>query len=354
MAQQSNLPPKLTEHTPWEESKRPIWLSTHFMLRRNANNYRFPHKLDDGQSSQIRDILSNQIHSASLLKSPQIISGEDLSPTDREYLFEHFLVLEGLDLHTKGQAAIIDDSLQFFGLINHGDHLALQVVENSKNWEGAWRLLNSLEEQLGSSLDYAFSDKFGFLTSDPCHCGTGLIVQVFMHLPAIMQMGGAKKAFEEELDPNIFPREMGGNNSEFIGDLVILQNKYSIGLTEDTLLSSLHASATRLQKAEETLRHHISETNHTEMKDKVCRAYGLLSHSYKLETKEVLSALSMIKLGLHLKWISNISDQKLNEIFFKCRRAHLLYSKDPLPQEDIPHERATYLNESLKDVKIYI
>ncbi len=86
------------------------------------------------------------------------------------------------------------------------------------------------------------------------------------------------------------------------------------------------------------------------LKDKMSRAYGLLLHSYQLETKEALNALSQIKLGIDLGWIQGINDQEINELLFRCRRAHLAQSheKISLHTKDLSEARAAYLHEKLQ------
>jgi protein arginine kinase len=92
------------------------------------------------------------------------------------------------------------------------------------------------------------------------------------------------------------------------------------------------------------------------MKDQISRAYGLILHSYQLQTKEALNALSLIKLGIDLDWIDGITDRELNALFFQCRRAHLseilgVHLTDP---QEISRKRAEYVHKHIQSIRLKI
>jgi protein arginine kinase len=144
------------------------------------------------------------------------------------------------------------------------------------------------------------------------------------------------------------------NQDELIGDFLILKNNYTLGLTEESILRDLHLTATKLILAEQTQRLRYKESASAEAKDAMARAYGLLMHSYQLQTKETLQAISQIKLGVNLGWIQGIQDEEVNEIFFRCRRAHLqqVNKEPPLDKKELAHARAAYLHEKLKSATL--
>ena len=146
-----------------------------------------------------------------------------------------------------------------------------------------------------------------------------------------------------------------GNPNEIIGDILMIQNNYTLGLTEENILSSMRSFITKIISEETNARHQIKRSDSADLKDKVSRAFGILIHSYQIEAIEALNALSLLKLGLEANWISGIDMQKLNELFFTTRRSHLLYdSKEKINQEEIPHKRAEKIHRALKDVKLLI
>jgi protein arginine kinase len=87
----------------------------------------------------------------------------------------------------------------------------------------------------------------------------------------------------------------------------------------------------------------------------VSRAYGILVHSYQIDAIEALNALSLLKLGIDMGWVSGIDNKSVNVLFFNCRRAHLLCKhQESIAKEEIAHKRSEYIHKSLKNVQLTI
>ncbi|MES2121825.1 MAG: protein arginine kinase, partial [Chlamydiota bacterium] len=142
---------------------------------------------------------------------------------------------------------------------------------------------------------------------------------------------------------------------ELIGDILVISNVFTLGVNEENILQSIQSVSMRLMALEKTLRAHLLTEDHAEIKDQISRAFGLLLHSYQLQTKEALDALSLIKLGVNLDWISGITDDQLNTLFFKCRRAHLLQTLGETQTSDPQHiarKRAEFLHKNMQGVTL--
>lgn len=344
----------LIENTPWQEDKNPIWLASSLISIRNFNKYKFPSKLSETEAKTLLGIVQNAIGKSSELKNPAFLPAEEISALDKELLFEHFLCMESFQNATAGQGFIVDDSYRLLALLNWKNHLQLYYLDNNPDIEGSWARLSKLEMDVGKALDYAYSPKFGYLTADPTQCGTALLAQQYLHLPALIHTEQLKDILTKQLDEDIEAMGLEGPLDEPIGDIVILRNRYTLGLGEETILHELQATAMKLMASEKTLRDHLKSENNAEIKDLISRAYGLLIHSYQLQTKEALSALSLIKLGIDLGWISGISDTKINQIFFQCRHAHLAHffdQKTTDPQE-MARWRAEFIHKELQGLKL--
>ena len=71
-------------------------------------------------------------------------------------------------------------------MINEEDHLRLQAILPGLQAENAWAAVNALDDELGASVAYAHSDKWGFLTACPTNVDTGLRLSILIHLPALV------------------------------------------------------------------------------------------------------------------------------------------------------------------------
>lgn len=355
MTKKTNLPAFLLEHNPWETKCNPIWLETSFLLHRNLAKSHFPPKMNEHEFEQTLSLIKKKLLQCSLLKNPIDLNIEGLSVLDKEFLCEHFFRSDAMQNTLSHQGFVIDQTSQFLGVLNNGDHLQLQLIDTTGKWENSWNTLSQIESTIGETLDFAYSAKFGFLTSDPTLCGTGLIIQAYLHLPALIHLKQLDEVLVKQKEDGVAALGISGNLEEAIGDLIVVTNTYTLGVSEENILHSVHSMAMKLMAMENTLRSHVQSENDADIKDQIARAYGLLLHSYQLQTKEALNALSLMKLGVQLGWIDGITDTKLNSLFFQCRRGHLLHHLN-LPQQtdvqDIGKMRANFLHRNMQKVTL--
>ena len=354
MKEKINLPPALLEHIPWENETNLIWPASSFILHRNLSQYRFPAKMSASELQQTLLLLQQALIESSALNHPVFFHAEEVDAIDKEFLFEHFLCMEGFQNTLAGQGFLIDQTSQFFSMLNIQDHLQIQLIDCTGAWEQTWNILNQLETKLSTGIEFAYNSKFGYLTSDPRLAGTGLTVLVYLHLPALIHTGQLEETLLKHKQEEITATSMEGTLTEIAGDILVLKNTYTLGVSEETILHLLHATAMKLMAIEKNLRVHIKNHQTPEIKDLISRAFGLLLHSYQLQTKEAMYALSMLKLGLDLRWIKNTTNQKLNEALFACRKAHLLHKlkNKQIPSEEIPHQRAQFLHQLMDGVEL--
>lgn len=348
------LPDYLFPHIPWEPSADPVWPATTFLLRRNLSKQLFPAKLKENAARLIEEQIKSALFSSSLLEDPRFLPAEALSALEKEFLFEQFICQESFQNCLAGQGFVVEKSSRLLALLNFQDHLHLHFVDCQKDLEKSLHSLFALEQALSKSLSFAFSPKFGYLTSDPSYCGTGLQVTAFLHLPALIHTEKLLDTLAKQNDECIEAFSLQGNLDEFLGDILVLRNRFTLGVTEENSLLSVHNAAMQLVVLEKALRARIKEDKESSLIDNVGRAFGLLMHSYHLQTKETLNALSLMKLGIQLGWISGVSDQTINKVFFQCRKAHLSYlSATPtIEPKELSKKRAELVRRELASMQL--
>lgn len=347
--------PILKQKQPWVDNHNDIWLASSINLYRNVENFKFPGKMTAVRRKQIIPLLTKELLKDSQLKKPTFIKAEDVSPVEKEYLVEHFLSTYSFQEAHSGEGFIVDDSGHFLATINIHDHLHLELIDIRGELEHAWNKLVKIEMHLGKSIAYAFSPRFGFLTSNPAHCGTALIVSLFLQPTALIHSGKIEEEIENNMNKTIAITGLQGSPTEIIGDVLTVSNNYTLGFNEENIISSLRTFATKLLAAEGGMRNEIKQSESAEIKDKVSRAFGVLMHSYQIEAVEALNAISLLKLGSELGWLSGTRTSTLNELFFNCRRGHLLRNfGEEISQEELSHKRAEFIHSTLKDVQLKI
>ncbi len=352
MAKNPHLPPTLLDHTLWEKQSNPIWLGTSFSLHRNLARSFFPGKLAQAELQRTLLSLCDGLLTLPQLNHASLLKAEELTPMDKEYLYEHFLSSRSFENTSNGQGFIVDDSGQFLALLNIQDHLQIQWSDSEGTWESAWERLSKIEAELSKRAEFAYSPRFGYLTSDPHLCGTGLIVKAYLHIPALIHSKKLQELLQQEKEESVEATGLGEHEDLWIGDILILRNRFTLGVSEENILSTIHGAAMKWMGAEKSIRKELASQENSAIKDEVCRAYGLLTHSYELKTQEVLEALSLLNLGCDLNWVTGISPMQLDTLFFRCQRAHLLNTleKQEATASEIPHLRAQFLHEQMRPV----
>lgn len=343
MENNSSLPPKILSKSPWSNARDPIWPATSLAIHRNIHSYCFPKKLSEVEAGQILEMIIGA--AKKVLDAPFIIKGETLSPQDKELLFEHFLLQESFENFGSKNGFLLEEKSNLLALINIEDHLTLQILEPSTPVQEIWKRLSSIDQAISKHLHFAFSPRFGYLTSELTSCGTGLVAVAFLHVPALLH-SGAFQEWLEKIPQDIKVRGLG-QNGEYLADLLLIENKFKLGIWEGTILNTIEKTAQTLVEEEKRIRLQLNTQSCDFLKDKIGRALGLLKHSYSLQIQEALAALSLVHLGKELGWIEGNPETSFHSLFFDCGRGHL-QTKCPSGQKDIPQLRSKFLQDKFQ------
>ncbi len=330
-------------HAPWNHNKNAIWLATTLRLCRNIEKFKFPQKLEAEKKEHLLQSTSKAALQAKNLVKPYILKADEISPSEKEFLIEHFLLSEGFHETGHGAAFCLDDTGETIVTFNINEHLQIQCTDCAGDIEKTWAKVASLEKDLSTDNNFAFSSKFGFLTADPLHCGTGLIVSAYLHIPALIHQQQLSQHLNGKMEGTV-SSGLQGSPDEFVGDILMLRNSHTIGLNEESIISNMRNAILHIVVAEKDARSKVKATQSIDFKDHICRAIGLVKHSYRLDAQEALSALSFLKLGIELGWVKGMSVEEINTLFFESRRSHLTYVLNKISgDEDIAVRRAEYL-----------
>lgn len=344
MELESFEPSKTILEAPWDKNENVIWLASTLRIHRNIDKFKFPSKLEDERKKHLRELVANELMDLKEIPQSYSIKAEDLSPLEKDFFLEHFLIFDGFHEGRQGNAFVLDPTGQFIALLNVKDHLQLQLTDCSGDLEKTWSKLIAIENGVSSKFKFSFSQKFGFLTSDPALCGTGLVVSAFLHLPALIHLGKIQDFSEQIKNDGVVSFGLQGDPEELVGDMLVIRNSHTLGLNEESILGLVRSTILKLLVAEKSARTSIAKEHNTSVIDAISRSLGILKFSYQLETVEALYAISHVKLGIELGWIQGMSVQEVNKLFFGCRRAHLNYNlHEKIPHEQIAAKRADFL-----------
>ncbi|MEF9496768.1 protein arginine kinase [Chlamydia sp. 04-14] len=318
------------------------WPITTFSLSRNLSIAKFLPCLSREKKQEILEAIVSHFNHIEGFDEFLILPLKDAPAWQKEFLIEHFLFPYDLTGNPEGEALIVNRSGTILAAINFRDHLILHTIDFTSEPEKALDHLVRLDTYLNEKLEFAFSSDFGFLTTNPRECGTGLKSQCFLHAPALVYSQELNDIIDEDTEVScsgMLPATPG-----YIGNMLVLSNKCSLGLTEEQILSSLRIWSSKISVAEGSAKKKHTEQNAGELKNHILRALGLLTHSYHLDLQETLDALSWIQLGISLGWIRGAENSPIwNPVFWQARRGHLALTKQPENNKNLQKEVITQL-----------
>lgn len=343
MGPSSKLPRAFLAKAPFGEEGDDIWMATTFSFKRNLRPFLFPAKMDAALANQMLPVVKEGALHLQGWQNPMYLAGKELDPLDKEYLFEHFLLVEGFDHLAPEYGFIVDDQGLMLCSINVKDHLNIRVVDFQNRFDEGLKRINEAEKGLSKELETACSPRFGFLTANLGECGTAFFVMAYLHLPALVHTGKLIDAIKK-IDEGVLVSSMEGMIDHPPGDLITLTNRYTLGVTPESTAALINQTALLLVNLEREARNELKAKGHIEIKDLIARNTALLLHSYQLETKEALLALSLACLGIDLEMCTGVDKKKVLQAFAKVRRAHLCYQENESDIADVLTNRAKFLH----------
>ena len=172
-----------------------VVISTRIRLARNINDMPFESKCSKENMKKIIDKMANITNNIGY--NLKLLRLKDMDDITKLSLVEKRLISpEFISSKNEEGAILINDDENICIMINEEDHLRIQVFSCGLDLENTLNLAIEIDERLNSQIDYAYNDKYGFLTNCPTEAGTGMKASVMLHLPALTETGNIRKILE--------------------------------------------------------------------------------------------------------------------------------------------------------------
>lgn len=298
-----------------------VVVSTRIRLARNLNKIPFESKCSKKDMEKIIDkmanITTNIGYNLKLLKLKDMDSITKLSLVEKRLISPEFIS----NKNEEG-AILINDDENICVMINEEDHLRIQVFSSGLETKALLDLAVELDSKINECIDYAYNDKFGFLTNCPTDAGTGMRASVMLHLPALTTTGNIRKILEIINNFGMNIRGIYGERSTSQGDLYQISNKQSLGISEKDIIKNLELITDKVIEQERLARKHLGK-NSIELEDNLYRAFGILNNCKKLSLNEAKELISKVKLGTDLGIIKEMTDTKVSKLNLYIKNANL-------------------------------
>lgn len=320
----------------WMEGSGPdcdVVISSRVRLARNVAGIAFPWAQDQDAAerilAQVQDALGTGIgdreqeqEQQGALAGLHLVRLADLGLLQRQVLVEKHLISPQHARSDFGAVAIRDDQAISL-MINEEDHLRIQVLFPALQLSEAFDLCIAVDDALEDRIDYAWDQRFGYLTACPTNTGTAMRASVMLHLPGLVMTNQARRLTGLISKLNCVVRGMYGEGSEAAGNIFQVSNQITMGQSEDDVLTGLISLTTRLVQEEREARGSLLAEMKPHLEDRVWRAWGTLTCARVLTSREALQCVSDLKLGSALNIIKGLDPKTLNAIMFMIRPAYL-------------------------------
>jgi protein arginine kinase len=263
-------------------------------------------------------------------------------------LVEKHLISPMLAEESRHGAVLLNKDESVSIMINEEDHIRIQVLFPGLQMKQAWELANEIDDWLESHLNFAFDEKCGYLTSCPTNVGTGIRASVMLHLPALAMTQQLNRLLPAITQVGLAVRGIYGEGSEALGQLYQVSNQVTLGLDENEILENLQGVVRQMIEHEHTARGRLQEVSLIQLEDRVHRSYGTLAHCRIIDSKEAMSLLSDVRLGIDLGFIRGVSASVMNELMVMIQPGFLQqYAGERLNAEQRDIRRARLIRERL-------
>lgn len=337
------------------ESYHGIIISSRIRLARNLKRYKFPSKMHPDEARLMIQDVKEAIDTATS-SSGSIFDEIDMDTVpqlDKIAMMERHIISPNFIREKLPTALILSKDEGISVMLNEEDHIRIQSMATglslNQALENAYRVDKLFEEKL----DIAYDHKLGYLTACPTNVGTGLRASYMIHVPALETTGKLKFLLDAIGKFGLTVRGMYGEGTDAQGSLFQVSNQITLGLTDEEIINNLTSVTKQIVEQEIIVRNKLMKEKQLEFEDAVYRSYGILKHVRILTSKEAMTLLSDIKLGLELGIIRIAEEKDINifDLMTCIQPANLQKHEDKvLSIEDRDIARATYIRENLPDL----
>lgn len=308
-----------------EGAESDVVISSRVRIARNIRNLPFPLMADPGQSQSAMDQLLGVAESGRLNGLGQLeqIRLTELTELEKLVLVEKHLISPNLANESRNGALILGPREDISIMINEEDHLRIQCLCSGFQVREAWDTANKIDDIFEEQVDYAFDEKYGYLTSCPTNVGTGIRASVMMHLPALVMAGQINRILSAVTQVGLAVRGLYGEGSEATGNLFQVSNQITLGQSEQEVIENLFQVVRQMIEHEKAARNRLLAESRVRVEDRVRRSYGILTQAIIVDSKEASQRLSDLRLGVHLGLLPQHGERILNELLVSTQPGFL-------------------------------
>lgn len=327
-----------------------VVITSRIRVARNVKNILFDPKKDLAK----REELINRVAGALMpLGKFKVYKISNLSEVDSKVMFGKHLISKELLSNKQTGAVIIKNDEKVSVMVNEEDHIREQCILPGLQLDKAFSIINEVDDELSNALNFAYNEKYGYLTSCVSNVGTGLRASVMLFLPALTLQSEIDGIISAVKAKGLTVRGVTGEGSSSLGYMYQISNAISIGISEREIISMVISAVTRICELEKIARKKILDTNPEYVTDLSWRAYGILTNCFTIDYEEFMKLAGEVKLGIALGLIVLTDNTFIDKLVDYCSDSAIIkMCGKNLNEDEIGKFRAAYLYKNLKNFRI--
>jgi len=244
---------------------------------------------------------------------------DQLGPAEKAFLLDARVISVEQAEGRPGAAVLLEPDAILSIMINEEDHIRIQVLKSGLATEETWQLADWVDDVLAKSLEYGYSERYGYLTASVSNVGTGLRVSAMMHLAGLAMTNRVQATLRAAHDLGVSIRGMYGEGSRSVGDLYQVSNEVTLGLPEREIVQRVASVAEYLLGEERLARKELLSEAMKRLLENAGKALNSLKYARSVSPEKAIMLLSPLRLAVGLKMVENCPISLLNELLAGMR-----------------------------------
>ena len=302
-------------------------ITSRVRIARNLNNYPFPHNMTFSEAKEVENVVLKKI-----LSYPYdeifLIRTDQIDKREKQILIERRIISNDLIENSIPSSVAILPNEKISIMVNEEDHLRIQSIQPGLNLKEGLKKVDKINNFLQQEIEYAFSQKIGYLTACPTNIGTGIRGSVLMHLPALSILKITCEIFSAIENIDIIVRGFYGEGSKPLGNIFQITTKETAGKRGKQIIEELEVVVNIILKEEEKAVERLRKMKR--IKEKINKKIREIDKYKSINKEKLLYFFSLMYLGKKLD-ILNIDDEIFHNLFIWILNSSLKFTEKKIP-----------------------
>ena len=217
--------------------------------------------------------------------------------------------------YRSGKGLVITNSAKETSIVTGDlDHIRISAIHEGLSINHALHNVMLIEKALSRTFEFSSTDDEGFLTVNIADSGTGMKGSVFLHLPVLSASELMDHLIINTIETMLEVTGFSGGGAHSLGGLYIISNKNGFFSDVFSLAELIGKAAGVFIESEREAREDLVNGKYPALEDRIFRSYGILKYCRQISELEAVSALSMVRLGISVNWIENLTIECISEV----------------------------------------